>query len=304
MTLASHSERGWRAAADALEVWVSELGARVTGAVAERWRPVVLNEGALSEPCDAAGLIDDLRVCVARVKSAHAQTDNVDYAAIARDPLITDHMERMRCLQDLDPTTIGSEAAQRAFWINLYNLLTVDAFVRGGVGPGQLARVAAFRRVRYVVDGQPFSMDDIEHGVLRANRAPLATHRPHFKSGDPRRRYAMPTVDARVHMALNCAARSCPPIAAYDGGGLDDQLDLASAAFVNGGGAEFDDKRNALALSRIFRWSARDFGGMSGVIAFVRRYAERELASWLTDRDDVDIAWQPYDWSLNGTLGV
>ena len=128
---------------DDIERFVARSAARVVGAVAERWRPVVLNEGALEGSCDPNALIHDPHACVARMRTAHTQHDDVDYGAIAQDPVIAGHMARMRCLRHFDPRSLESQAAQRAFWINLYNLLEAAiTFLRAVAGHGRAATVA------------------------------------------------------------------------------------------------------------------------------------------------------------------
>jgi hypothetical protein len=69
----------------------------------------------------------------------------------------------------------------------------------------------------YNIGGAVYSLDDIEHGVLRANRGhPAAGGRPQFGPEDPRRRgLVVQELDPRIHFALNCGARSCPPIRVY-----------------------------------------------------------------------------------------
>ena len=153
--------------------------------------------------------------------------------------------------------------------------------------------------VQYIVGGLPFSLDDIEHGVLRANRGHPSLPGPQFGPHDPRRSYVLPDVDPRLHMALNCAARSCPPIAAYDPTRLDQQLDLASTSFINGGAAHYDPATDTLELSRIFKWYARDFGGRQGVQAFLRRYAQPPLKEALAIDRMERVRWQRYDWAVN-----
>ena len=114
----------------------------------------------------------------------------------------------------------------------------------------------------YRVAGACFSLDDIEHGILRANALPHGRRaEPRFASGDARQLYSPPTCDARVHFALNCGARSCPPIRIYPAAHLDDELGLAARAFVE---SEVDVPSAADRPSRVrfstARWYASDFG--------------------------------------------
>ena len=60
-----------------------------------------------------------------------------------------------------------------------------------------------------------YSLNDIESGVLRSNRKPIAAFRRPFSSSDSRRGIALKQCEPRVHFALVCGAKSCPPIKTY-----------------------------------------------------------------------------------------
>jgi Protein of unknown function, DUF547 len=68
----------------------------------------------------------------------------------------------------------------------------------------------------YAVGGHVFSLDDIEHGILRCNRKHPTSGFVAFGPGDLRLPFALPLpVDPRIHFALNCGAKGCPAIRAY-----------------------------------------------------------------------------------------
>lgn len=107
-----------------------------------------------------------------------------------------------------------------------------------------LARTRFYSLTAYRVAGQTLSLDDLEHGLLRHNRASPNPLRWGFWSpqhfvglkdvdDDPRAAWAVP-LDSRIHFALNCGARSCPAIRYYEAEGLDEALDGAAAAFFQG----------------------------------------------------------------------
>ena len=60
-----------------------------------------------------------------------------------------------------------------------------------------------------------FSLNDIENGVLRSNRKPIGSFRKPFSKSDPRLSIALESPESRVHFALVCGAKSCPPIKTY-----------------------------------------------------------------------------------------
>ena len=70
-------------------------------------------------------------------------------------------------------------------------------------------------RFCYNIGGHIYSLDDIEHGALRDNQGHPSSGKPRFDEGDPRIRAVCSPLDPRLHFALNCGARSCPPIRVY-----------------------------------------------------------------------------------------
>lgn len=190
------------------------------------------------------------------------------------------------------------EAAARAWWINLYNALIIHAVIAWGIRRSVWEDRGFFRRAAYVVGGQRVSADDIEHGILRGNRRhPLLPMRQ-FSPEDPRRRWTLP-LDPRIHFALVCAANSCPAVNLYAVQQIDGQLDAAASAFINGGGVRVDVGKSVASLSQIFKWYRADFGGISGVLAFIARYLQAEEAQMVLRGSRSKIRYPPYDWTLN-----
>lgn len=186
------------------------------------------------------------------------------------------------------PISAFSRAVQRAYWINLYNALTVrlvvdhypidsilDIDLSGGFfdslfgdGPWQrkLARIG----------GVEVSLDDIEHRILR----PIWS-------------------DPRIHYALNCAALGCPNLQrdAFTGDNADALLEAGARSFVNHPrGVSIVD--GDLVVSSLYLWYESDFGGDEvSVISHLRRYAGAELSRELIGRTEIDD--DQYDWTLN-----
>src|SRR3990172_4116766 len=172
-----------------------------------------------AEPMDgdpAAELIDLLREVLSRGLADRGE--NVDYVALRADPLYDDFRYCTAKLHLFDPSSLPDRNARLAFWINLYNTLVLDGVITLGVQRSVLERRAGitfFRQAAYMVNGQRVSCDDIEHGILRANRGHPFYPGEQFRSSDPRLKWIIEPFDARIHFALNCASRSCPPIREY-----------------------------------------------------------------------------------------
>ena len=249
----------------------------------------------------ASELIDLLHEVLSRGLADHGE--RVDYAALRASPLYDDFRRCTAKLRAFDPSTLLDGNSRLAFWINLYNTLVLDGVIALGVQRSVTERRAGmtfFRQAAYIVGGQRMSCDDIEHGILRANRGHPLFAGKQFGKPDPRLIWVIDPFDARVHFALNCASRSCPPIRAYSPEKLDSQLDLATRNFL-ATDAQIAPDDNALHLSSIFKWFASDFGGRAGIIDFVLSHlSDGAELRWLSKaRGRVSLRYKPYDWNLN-----
>lgn len=184
-------------------------------------------------------------------------------------------------LQAIRPQTLP-QAAQMAYWINLYNAATVRLVVENypvssitKIKSG-LFSFGPWDRELLTVDGQRLSLNDIEHRILR----------PIFQ-------------DPRIHYAVNCASIGCPSLAAqaYTAENLESLLENAARTYVNHPrGVRIDGDR--LIVSSIYVWFKDDFGGDdASVIAHLQRYASTDLKRGLARHNR--ITKHEYDWSLN-----
>jgi hypothetical protein len=183
-------------------------------------------------------------------------------------------------MQGIDPRQYDSEE-QFAFWINLYNALTIkvvlDAYPVSSIREiGSVINMGPWDDKYLEMQGQELSLNNIEHAILR----------PIF-------------ADNRVHYAVNCASIGCPNLSphAYTSDNLEDQLEEAATAFINSSkGVTF--KENKMVLSSIYNWFVVDFGGdQESLIEHLLEYANEPLEDKLLEFDG-DIDYQ-YDWQLN-----
>jgi len=262
--------------------------------------PITLNDaGAALVTVPLSRLAEDLRARLSALIVAHtdAATGSVDYRALARSPDWSAVVGTTRGLAAARADELATPDAQIAFWVNLYNALIVHAIVALDIREGVGEIHDFFRCVRYLVGGLTFSLLDIEHGVLRQNRPSRNHPSPVVAPDDPRLAWMVRRFDPRVHFALMCGARSCPPIRAYRAEHLDAQLDLAARSFV-GVDVEVDRAGATVRVSRLFDWYADDFGAL---VPWLLRHldpgADRE---WLAANGTlVKIEHRDYDWALN-----
>ena len=104
-------------------------------------------------------------------------------------------------------------------------------------------------------------------------------------------------LDPRIHFALNCGARSCPPVRAYDRERLDDQLELATRAYL-AAETEFDPDSGRVRLPRLMRIYRVDFGDRPEQLRFAARYLP-QLGEWLEGGTEPRrVAYRGFDWRV------
>jgi hypothetical protein len=186
------------------------------------------------------------------------------------------------------------EAERIAFWINAYNAITLKTIIQsypiqaGGLSalryPSSSIRQisGAWSNRDWTVAGRKMSLDDIEHETLR-------------------KRFDEP----RIHMALVCAAKGCPPLRTepYRGDRLDGQLDDQARRYLaSPAGLRVEPGGRKVAVSAIFKWFDDDFDSAGGVRAFLTGYAPDAARTALAERK-TKITYLDYDWSLNEARG-
>lgn len=237
----------------------------------------------------------------------HEEDGSVDYVALRASASYADYRTCAAQLNGFNPASY-SRNEQIAFWINLYNALVLDAVIVRRVKNSvteQWAGFKFFRQAAYMVGEQRVSCDDIEHGILRGNRGHPFLPGAQFRESDPRLKWTIERPDPRVHFALNCASRSCPPIRVYAAESLEAQLELAANHFI-ASETRILPEANTLTLSSIFKWFQSDFGGREGLMDFLLAHLPRdEKREWLAqNHDTVRLRYAAYDWGLNNSRRV
>ena len=230
---------------------------------------------------------------------------SVDYAGIKQSPL-WDQFRRMSV--ELQRVDIGSmtDNEKLAFFINIYNVLVIHATVEKGAGTTNYTRYKFFSGSSYNIGGEVWSLNDIENGILRSNRSSMATlYMKPFKQSDPRMAFILKQVEPRIHFALNCGAKSCPPIKTFSGDDINKQLDLATAAFLENDDALLvTEDRTEVRLSQLFQWYKVDFGEddnqvLRWILAHVTEPTKKKEVEELLAQNQYKVSFIPYDWGHN-----
>jgi len=208
----------------------------------------------------------------------HTKGGRVDYDGFKKDEARLDGYLSILSKTDVDKL---SRNTRFAFYINLYNASTIKLILTRYPGINSIKEIGSFfsnpwSKKFIPLKGRTVSLDHIEHDILR----------PIFK-------------DPRIHFAINCASKGCPPLLKqpYEGNTLEAQLDTVTRAFIN------DSKRiflkgSTLFVSKIFKWFEDDFNGST--LLFIRQYADDQfLAELEAASSGVKLTYLDYDWTLN-----
>ena len=180
---------------------------------------------------------------------------------------------------------LSNDNARKTFWINIYNAYFQILAVR------EKKKTPEIFTEKLIKIGQTlFSLDDIEHGILRKYRSKFSLgYLPQLFVSKTIKDLCVQKIDYRIHFTLNCGATSCPPIAFYEYDKLEKQLETATSSFLKSD-VEVDTATKSLKISRILLWFKADFGGEAGIKAILSKYLKSNFS-------DYSISYKEYDWN-------
>jgi hypothetical protein len=246
----------------------------------QRWAAHVESSETVIDHSEWQLLLDDYLVT-----DADSGVYLFDYSGLlddGREPLDA----YVQYLTEVDPLTLN-RSEQKAYWINLYNALTVrlimDNYPLASIttlGSNPLV-FGPWSETATHINDVALSLNDIEHRIIR----PLYD-------------------DYRIHFAVNCASIGCPNLAAeaFTADALDEQLDQAAADFLSHPrGLSLDG--DTLNLSSLFEWYAVDFGDdQAEVLTTLGRHIDADTRDQLMRFDGTPV--YAYDWGLNGYCSI
>lgn len=280
---------------------------------------------------DPVLLSKNLNKLMKRLKGEYFVDENtIDYANLCQSELFNnDYQKLSNQLTDvdlellLDENYTVNDQNLLAFFINIYNSLTIHSLAYlsnasdSKVPEGNLLSQMEgqfWSKMAYLIGckSEAFSLDDIEHGILRANRIHPGKNKVFFSDDDPRKRYAVKNFDPRIHFALNCGAKGCPPIAFYTLENLERGLQMATTNFITNE-TEIIEEKNVVVLSKLFLWYKADFIGDNVenkdedmlLIEYVMRYIRKEdvkhsiLKNLIDSSTKLTVTFANYDWNIN-----
>lgn len=226
----------------------------------------------------------------------------INYTALRESDSFQRYLLVTQQLREVNLATL-SEEENKAFFINVYNALTIHGIAASDTIPQSVLEIDKFwETTAYNVGGFNLSLDDIEHGILRGNAPHPSRSQPQFDSKDPRLQFSLRNCDPRIHFALVCGAKSCPAVSVYTTENLERALSTAAESFCQQE-VQVDISKKQVTMSKIFQWYMTDFApSPKELVRWVLQYLNRdqvEAASLLLSDPDLQVNFSSYNWQLN-----
>ena len=193
---------------------------------------------------------------------------NVNYNGFKSD---ANFQKYLNLLSSSHPNDSWSVNEQKAYWMNVYNAYTIKLIIDNLPLKSIKDISNPWKQDIIKIEGTVYDLNDVEHNILR----------PKFN-------------DPRIHVGINCASFSCPPLPnkAFTASNVDAELTRLMKQFVN------DIKRNKITpdkveLSKIFSWFKDDFTKKGSLIDFLNTYSNTKINS------GAKISYMDYNWNLN-----
>jgi hypothetical protein len=220
-----------------------------------------------------------------------------DYKACKDSEKWQNFKNTVQLLQLIEPSLIPDEEKRLLFFINVYNLLCIQGIIELGRPDNDIGRLFWFSKVKWIIGGFVYSLNEIENGILRCNRRGPYQLSSVFSGDEYRHAFAgVANVDPRIHFALNCAAVSCPRLRFYDlNQSADEQLTSAAQDFFSV--VNKYDRKGGLETSMILSWYNTDFA--PDVLNFMKNYLPENQKELF---DSVKrVSYTTYNWTLNSS---
>lgn len=227
------------------------------------------------------------------ILQAYVYQGEVDYPDLCKDGRLEVYLAQLAAA---NPDTIADSNSRLAFWLNAYNAYTlkiicdnypvksINDLSFGGLYIGAVLKKTVWDKKFVVIDHEKMSLNHIEHDIIRKQFS-----------------------DPRIHFALVCAAKSCPPLRseAYEGCKLDRQLDDQGKIFFSEEKKNYFELKQRIAhLSKILDWYQKDFGkNKEDVLLYITRFLPDKLAADIRAHSkEWKVKYTDYDWSLNNRI--
>jgi len=179
---------------------------------------------------------------------------------------------------------LKNDDSKKAFWINIYN-----SFFQILRKINHVKNSKIFTQKLIIIANTTWSLDEIEHGILRRFRHKYTLgFLPQLFISDRIKKLAVSKVDYRIHFALNCGAKSCPPIVLYSADNIEQQLETATLSFLDSE-TDYIKEKKEVHISRLFLWFLADFGGKVGIRNILKEKLKLNTAGY-------KLIFKSYSW--------
>jgi len=234
-----------------------------------------------------------------RVNSMSGDSISInEYVQLSMDLLKTIKMEKdassilnklARLNLDKLANSLNTKQKKLAFWMNVYNGLVQKELT---ATPSLFEdRDSFYKGKRHTIANTEMSYDDIEHGIMRNSRIKLSLgHLKNIFAPSWEKVLRNEDIDGRIHFAINCGAKDCPPIAIFNDVEFESQIDEINKRYLTNH-TSLDGKK--ITTSPLFSWFRADFGGKSGIKDFLINY------DIVPSADNYTLEFTSYDWTLD-----
>ncbi len=192
--------------------------------------------------------------------------------------------------EDLEKA-LKTDNQKKAFWLNIYNGYIIASLKKD---KDQFKdRGTFFTKKQVKIAGYTLSFDDIENGIIRKSQLKFGLgYVGKIFPGKFERQFRVKERDFRIHFALNCGAKSCPPVRVYKAKNVAQQLENSSKQYLTAQ-TKYNEKDNAVTTSTLMSWFRGDFGGKGGAKKILKDF------KLIPEDSNPELKFGSYDWTVD-----
>lgn len=237
---------------------------------------------------------------VQRPKESGKPVENTKFNKLAEDLL--KNLKANKSVADIQKTlanvsedelekTLVLDEQRKAFWIDVYNGYII-AILKADKDKFK-DRGAFFGKKQINIAGNMLSFDDLENGMIRKSQYKFGLgYVGKIFPTSFERHLRVKDRDFRIHFAINCGAKSCPPVRIYYAKTVNDQLQNAAKVYLKDY-TKYDKSKDAVTTSTLMSWFRGDFGGKSGTKKILKEF------NLIPEDSSPSISYGDYDWTLD-----
>ncbi|WP_457640075.1 MGH1-like glycoside hydrolase domain-containing protein [Persephonella sp.] len=230
------------------------------------------NSVAVSEPKE---IYREFNLLTGQMIDRYVSNGSVNYRKLRMSPEYKLFQNVAGKLKDFDLSVIDTAEKERAFWINLYNMMVVDFIIRMKVKRSVREVDNFFEKLKYEISGKKYSLKDIEEFfVSRKDREAL--------------------------VSLVRGTQSSPPLRFMSPDSPQEDILSAVKDFVNSSEVMVVPEEKAVMVSELFRWYDKLFDSTETVSRFISSYLVDERKKLFLEKEtSPQYLYLFYDWYLN-----